>query len=78
MTTIGSYEAKTNLARLLDEVEGGRTVTITRHGRPVARLVPASPAVADPVAVIAAIRDARTGVRRGRSPVRRMIAEGRR
>ncbi len=78
MTTVGSYEAKTNLARLLDEVEGGKTVTISRHGRPVARLVPASPAAADPVAVIAAVREARLGVRRGRTPVRRMIAEGRR
>jgi len=78
VTTVGSYEAKTNLARLLDEVEGGKTVTISRHGRPVARLVPASPAAADPVAVIAAVREARLGVRRGRTPVRRMIAEGRR
>ena len=78
MTTVGSYEAKTNLARLLDEVEGGKTVTISRHGRPVARLVPASPAAADPVAVIAAVREARLGVRRGRTSVRRMIAEGRR
>jgi len=78
VTTVGSYEAKTNLARLLDEVEGGKTVTISRHGRPVARLVPASPGAADPVAVIAAVREARLGVRRGRTPVRRMIAEGRR
>jgi len=78
VTTVGSYEAKTNLARLLDEVEGGKTVTISRHGRPVARLVPASPAAADPVAVIAAVREARLGVRRGRTSVRRMIAEGRR
>ena len=40
MTTIGAYEAKTNLSRLLDEVAAGRTVTITRHGHPIARLVP--------------------------------------
>ena len=37
---IGSYEAKTHLPRLLDEVEAGASYTITKHGRPVARLVP--------------------------------------
>lgn len=78
MTTIGSYEAKTHLARLLDEVERGKTVTITRHGREVARLVPASPHTAEPDDVIAALRAGRSGVRRGRSSVRKMIAEGRR
>ena len=40
MKQVGVYEAKTQLPRLLEEVEQGETVTITRHGRPVARLVP--------------------------------------
>ena len=40
MTTIGSYEAKTHLPALLKRVEAGESLTITRHGRPVARLVP--------------------------------------
>ncbi len=40
MDTVGAYEAKTHLARLLDRVAGGETVTITRRGRPVARMVP--------------------------------------
>lgn len=40
MKQVGVYDAKTHLPRLLDEVERGETVTITRHGRPVARLVP--------------------------------------
>src|SRR3990170_359066 len=40
MKQVGVYEAKTQLPRLLDEVERGESVTITRHGRPVARLVP--------------------------------------
>lgn len=39
--TVGAYEAKTHLASLLDRVESGETLTITRNGRPVARLVPA-------------------------------------
>ena len=40
MSTVGSFEAKTKLAELLDKVEAGETVTITRRGKPVAQLVP--------------------------------------
>ena len=40
MQSISAYEAKTHLPRLLDRVAGGESVVITRHGRPVARLVP--------------------------------------
>ena len=36
---VGSFEAKTKLAELLDKVEAGETVTITRRGKEVARLV---------------------------------------
>jgi len=41
MITVGSFEAKTKLAELLDKVEGGEVVTITRRGKAVARLVSA-------------------------------------
>jgi prevent-host-death family protein len=41
MKHVGIFEAKTHLSSLLDEVEKGGEVTITRHGRPVARLVQA-------------------------------------
>ena len=37
---IASDEAKTNLPRLLDEVARGETITITKHGVPVAVLTP--------------------------------------
>ena len=40
--TVGAFEAKTHLSELLARVEGGEEVTITKHGRPVARLVPVS------------------------------------
>ena len=40
MERIGSYEAKTHLPQLLDRVARGESLTITRHGRPVARLIP--------------------------------------
>ena len=40
MEHIGAYEAKTHLPKLLDRVAHGESLTITRHGKPVARLVP--------------------------------------
>lgn len=40
--TVGAFEAKTHLSSLLDEVEQGRVVFITKHGRPVAKLSPIS------------------------------------
>ena len=40
MRDIQASDAKTHLPQLLDEVEHGETVRITRHGRPIARLVP--------------------------------------
>jgi prevent-host-death family protein len=39
-TNIGAYEAKTHLPALLERVAQGERFTITKHGRPVARLVP--------------------------------------
>lgn len=40
MHAIGAFEAKTHLAALLDRVEQGEKIMITRRGRPVAQLVP--------------------------------------
>jgi prevent-host-death family protein len=37
---IGAYEAKTRLPALLERVARGEKFTITKHGRPIARLVP--------------------------------------
>ena len=45
METLSVYDAKTHLSRLLDAVEAGEEILITRNGRPVARLVRA---VAEP------------------------------
>ena len=41
MREVGAFEAKNKLSQLLDEVERGEEITITRHGKEVARLVPA-------------------------------------
>ncbi len=40
MRDIQASEAKTHLLQILDTVERGETVRITRHGRPIARIVP--------------------------------------
>ena len=40
MKKVGAFEAKNTLSALLDLVEHGEEVTITRHGKEVARLVP--------------------------------------
>ncbi len=42
MITVGAFEAKTHLSTLLDRVAGGEEVVITKHGKPVARLVSAT------------------------------------
>lgn len=43
MRKIGTLEAKTRLSHWLNLAEGGEEVIITRHGRPVAKLIPANP-----------------------------------
>ena len=40
MKSVGVYEAKTQLPRLLNRVARGERITITRHGVPVAVIVP--------------------------------------
>jgi prevent-host-death family protein len=40
MREIQASEAKTHLLRLLDDVERGETLVLTRHGRRIARLIP--------------------------------------
>lgn len=39
MSYVGAFEAKNTLGALLDRVEKGEEITITRHGKPVAKLV---------------------------------------
>jgi len=42
METIQASEAKTHFLRILDKVERGESIVITRHGKPVARISPES------------------------------------
>jgi len=82
--TVGSFEAKTKLAELLDKVEAGETVTITRRGKPVAKLVPASLDENERArrrALIDEIKRKRAGWDRGAKPgatIPELIKEGRR
>lgn len=75
-SSIGAYDAKTHLPRLLEQVERGDSVTITKHGRAVARLVPVGSRPA-PESVIADLRNARAGARLDGDSVREMVDEGR-
>jgi prevent-host-death family protein len=79
MRTIGAYEAKTHLPRLLDDVEKGERITITKHGRPVAILVPAGsapPVEAD--ALMRWMREFRKDHRLEGVTIRELIDDGRR
>lgn len=79
MRSIGAYEAKTRLPHLLDEVAKGEVITITKHGAPVAMLVPPlSARRPDPAEVIDALRQFRCGVTLGGMSLREMVDEGRR
>jgi len=76
--TVGAYEAKSKLSELLDMVERGRTVTITRHARSVAKLVPAGEPAADPT-VFARIRAMRERLTLGNGEsAKELINAGRR
>ena len=79
MDTVGAYEAKTNLSKLLARVIKGEKITITKHGVPLAVLQPpASSRKALPRQVIAEIRQFRDKHTLDGLSIRKMIEEGRR
>ncbi|HHP7236465.1 MAG TPA: type II toxin-antitoxin system Phd/YefM family antitoxin [Desulfobacterales bacterium] len=79
METVGAYDAKTHLARLLERVAKGEKIMITKHGVPVATLQPADSAKRIPVCdVINALKQFRSGHRLEGISIREMIDEGRR
>ncbi|HEY4775634.1 MAG TPA: type II toxin-antitoxin system prevent-host-death family antitoxin [Xanthobacteraceae bacterium] len=61
MKHVGIFEAKTHLSSLVDEVAKGGEIVITRHGKPVAKLVRAQPELSDEQ--IARRREAIAGLR---------------
>ncbi len=79
MDTVGAFEAKTHLAELLARVSGGESITITRHGKPVAQLVPiAIPQKRDRADVVKDLLEFGKGRKLRGQSIREMIEEGRR
>ena len=78
MAEIGAYEAKTHLPRLLRRVAKGERITITRHGVPVAELVPVQRQAMSAAEAVARLREFRKGVKLGGLSIRDLINEGRR
>ena len=77
MSVIGAYEAKTHLPALLERVERGEQITITRHGRAIARLVPVGDQAGEPSQLVEELRRIRAGARLRGSTVRTLRDAGR-
>jgi len=79
MIKVGAFEAKTHLSALLDKVSHGEEVLITKHGKPVARLVSAADIDQDKVGeVIRKIRENRKVLSLGDSDWKELRDAGRR
>jgi prevent-host-death family protein len=79
MDTVGAFDAKTNLSRLLDRVAKGEQITITRNGTPVAMLVPvAGEPRLSPQEITERFRKLRLSIPSGGPSIRELIQEGRR
>jgi prevent-host-death family protein len=77
--TVGAFEAKTHLSTLLERVSRGEEVLITRHGKAIARLVPARVADRERIdGAIAKLKAARPGVTLGGLSWKELRDEGRR
>ncbi|HEX4075778.1 MAG TPA: type II toxin-antitoxin system prevent-host-death family antitoxin [Candidatus Acidoferrales bacterium] len=78
--TVGAYQAKTHLSELLEKVEAGEEIVITRHGSPVAKLVPITKETTaeERTAAIARIQRLGASLSLGGLKVKDLIAEGRR
>lgn len=79
MQEIGAFEAKNRLSALLERVEHGEEILITRRGRPVAKLVPARPMPdrADAIAAAERILARSKAARLAGLKIKELIDEGR-
>jgi len=79
MREVGAFEAQKKLGTLLDWVANGEEVLITRHGKAVARLVPAIPSFDRDKARQAArnLLEASRGVTLGGLKIKDLVNEGR-
>ena len=82
-SSVGAFDAKTHLSRLLEEVREGAVVTITVRGVPVAKLVPAEaevrlPARRDLDGWLGRAGELRSRTRRGAESASALVRSGRR
>ena len=84
---VTASEARTRFGRLLDRVSKGEEIVVTRHDKPVARMVPANRTARDEVrAAIAGLRELRRAIAARRAPdsrlttteIKSLVEEGRR
>jgi prevent-host-death family protein len=79
MKTVGAFEAKTHLNKLLKQVSKGETIRITLRGIPVAKLIPSGEGeLKDLRRTVKEIREIRKGAGLKGSTIRELIDEGRR
>jgi prevent-host-death family protein len=79
MLTVGIYEAKKRLSELLRRVSEGESITITKHGVPVAKIGPVNgKKKKDRRSVVERMKEFRKGRTTGGMSIREMIEEGRR
>jgi prevent-host-death family protein len=77
--TVGTYQARKCLSELLERVDAGVEIVITRHGLPVAKLVPVKKETTaeERMAAIARIHKLGASLSLGGLKVKKLIAEGR-
>ena len=79
MITVGAFEAKSRFSALLERVAGGEEVVITKHGKPIARMVAAAPLEqADVNDAVEQLRRLRKGTTLGGLSWKQLRDEGRR
>lgn len=78
-SVVGAYDAKAHFSELLERVEQGEELTITRHGTPVARLVPVrrTSTIDERAAAIREWREISKGLTLRGLKIRDLINEGR-
>jgi prevent-host-death family protein len=80
MSEVALFDAKNRLSELIDRVQRGEVISITRRGKVVAHLAPpdARDRASQAQDAIARLRQARVGVSLGKLNSRELIGEGRR
>ena len=79
MDKLSVYDAKAHFSQLVERAESGRSTVITKRGRVVAKIVPASALRWDRAAVLDEAEAFRKSVKiKGRINTRKLIEEGRR